>query len=111
MIIPPIPINALCHSCTLCEVAEKNVWGSETIIETELTNVRIEPCSIRRFSINGDIPQYRAKLFYDAELSSPKNISFETGDKIRFNGKEYVVSEVEECYGLNRIHHLEVMLI
>lgn len=112
MVITPIPRYLLPHSCTLIEKISSDGWGGAgKTVETTLEHVRIQPCHSQRFSLSGDIPEVSAKLLFDAVNSSPQNVSFETGDIIRFNGKDYVIQRIDTFYAnTDRVHHLEVAL-
>ena len=112
MVISPIPRYLLPHTVTLTEKLSSDGWGgSASELKTKICFVRVEPCRSQRFSLGGDIPEVKAKLFFDAFSSVPNDVSFETGDKIIFGSEEFTVSEVQTFYGtLGDIHHLEVLL-
>lgn len=112
MVITPIPRYLLPHSCTLIEKISSDGWGGAgKTVETTLEHVRIQPCHSQRFSLSGDIPEVKAKLFFDAFSSIPNDVSFEPGDRVIFGSEEFTVSEVQTFYGAsNAIHHLEVIL-
>lgn len=112
MVTAPIPRYLLPHTVTLVELLSSDPWGGKgQELRTVINFVRIEPCRLRRFSLGGDIPEVKAKLFFDAFSSVPNDVSFETGDKVIFGSEEFTVSEVQEFYGTTGdIHHLEVLL-
>lgn len=112
MVISPIPRYLLPHTVTLVEKLSSDGWGGKgQELRTVINFVRIEPCRSQRFSLGGDIPEVKAKLFFDAVSSVPNEVSFETGDKIIFGSEEFIVSEVQTFYGASsEIHHLEVLL-
>ena len=112
VVIPPIPRYLVPHTVTLVERLSSDGWGGgSSELKTKINFVRIEPCRSQRFSLSGDIPEVKAKLFFDPFSSVPAGVSFETGDKVIFGSEEFTVSEVQEFYGLSgRIHHLEVLL-
>ena len=43
------------------------------MLETDINFVRIEPCHSRRFALSGDIPEMKARLFFDAFSSVPND--------------------------------------
>ena len=112
MVISPIPRYLLPHTVTLVEKLSSDGWGGKgEELRTVINFVRIEPCRSQRFSLGGDIPEVKAKMFFDAFSSAPNDVSFETGDKIIFGSEEFTVSEVNTFYGASsEIHHLEVLL-
>lgn len=112
MVISPIPRYLLPHTVTLVEKLSSDGWGGKgQELRTVINFVRIEPCRSQRFALGGDIPEIKAKLFFDAVSSAPNNVSFETGDKVIFGSEEFTVSEVQTFYGgTDKIHHLEVLL-
>ncbi|MCI7767865.1 MAG: minor capsid protein [Oscillospiraceae bacterium] len=112
MVTAPIPRYLLPHAVTLVEALSSDPWGGKgQELRTVINFVRIEPCRSRSFSLGGDIPEIKAKLFFDAFSSVPNDVSFETGDKVIFGSEEFIVSEVQEFYGTTGdIHHLEVLL-
>lgn len=112
MVISPIPRYLLPHTVTLVEKLSSDGWGGKgEELRTVINFVRIEPCRSQRFSLGGDIPEIKAKMFFDPISSAPNDVSFETGDKIIFGSEEFVVSEVQTFYGgSSEIHHLEVLL-
>lgn len=111
-LISPIPRLLLPHKVRLIEKLSSDGWGGKgQVLETDINFVRIEPCRSQRFSLGGDIPEIKAKMFFDAFSSAPNDVSFETGDKIIFGSEEFTVSEVQTFYGASsEIHHLEVLL-
>ena len=110
MLTAPIPRYILPHKVTLVKKLSSDGWGgSEEVSETPVSFVRIEPCRSQRFSLSGDIPEVRAKMFYDAFSSVPDNVSFEMGDEILFGNDRYIITEVQTFYGAVDIHHLEVL--
>ena len=112
MVISPIPRYLLPHTVTLVEKLSSDGWGgNRQELRTVINFVLIEPCRSQRFSLGGDIPEVKAKMFFDAFSSAPNDVSFETGDKIIFGSEEFTVSEVQTFYGgTDKIHHLEVLL-
>lgn len=111
MVIPPIPRYMLPHKCTHLKKASEDRWGKASAITNELSFVRIEPCHSHRMSLSADIPEVSAKMFFDAVNSCPQDVSFETGDIIRFMSRDYSVIKVGYFFtDSNKIHHLEVML-
>ena len=110
LLISPIPRCYLPHKVRLIEKLSSDGWGGKgETLETDINFVYIEPCRSQRFSLGGDIPEVRAKMYFDAFSSVPNDVSFETGDEVIFNGETFVVSEVETFYTpQGDIHHLEV---
>ena len=107
LLISPIPRCYLPHKVRLIEKLSSDGWGGKgETLETD-----IEPCRSQRFSLGGDIPEVRAKMYFDAFSSVPNDVSFETGDEVIFNGETFVVSEVETFFTpQGDIHHLEVVM-
>ena len=112
LLISPIPRCYLPHKVRLIEKLSSDGWGGKgETLETDINFVYIEPCRSQRFSLGGDIPEVRAKMYFDAFFSVPNDVSFETGDEVIFNGETFVVGEVETFYTpQGDIHHLEVGL-
>ena len=112
MLTAPIPRYLLPHTVTLVEKLSSDGWGgNRQELRTVISFVRITPCHSQRFSLGGDIPEVKAKMFFDTFSSAPNDVSFETGDKIIFGLEEFTVSEVQTFYGgTDKIHHLEVLL-
>ena len=112
MLTAPIPRYLLPHTVTLVEKLSSDGWGGNgQELRTVINFVRVTPCHSQRFSLGGDIPEVKAKMFFDAFSSVPNDVSFETGDKIIFSSEEFTVSEVNTFYGASsQIHHLEVLL-
>ena len=110
--VPPIFRNVLPHTVQLIKKVSSDGWGGKgETLETDISFVYVEPCHSRRFALSGDIPEMKARLFYDAFSSVPNDVSFETGDEVIFNGETFVVGEVETHYTpQGGIHHLEVGL-
>ena len=111
-LISPIPRLLLPHRVRLIEKLSSEGWGGKgQVLETDINFVRIEPCQSRLFALSGDIPEMKARLFFDAFSSVTNDVSFETGDEVIFNGETFVVSEVETFFTpQGNIHHLEVGL-
>jgi hypothetical protein len=112
LLISPIPRCYLPHKVRLIEKLSSDGWGGKgETLETDINFVCIEPCRSQRFSLGGDIPEVRAKMYFDAFSSVPNDVSFETGDEVIFNGETFVVSEVETFFTpQGDIHHLEVVM-
>lgn len=112
MLTAPIPRYLLPHTVTLVEKLSSDGWGGNgQELRTVINFVRVTPCHSRRFSLGGDIPEVKAKMFFDAFSSVPNEVSFEPGDNIIFGSEEFTVSEVQAFYGASsKIHHLEVLL-
>ena len=112
MVIPPMRRCDLPHTVTLVETLSSDGWGGNgQELRTGINFVRGTPCHSQRVSVGGDIPEVKAKMFFDAFSSVPNEVSFEPGDKIIFGSEEFTVSEVQTFYGdTDKIHHLEVLL-
>ena len=52
-----------------------------------------------------------ALLIYDCKNSRPKNVQFEQGQKVVWNGIEYVIETIEPLYDGAKLHHYELGLI
>ena len=109
--IPAIPRYLLPHSAELKTAVQNDPWGKPVYTVTALEYVRFEPVSVQRFSMGGDIPMAKGKLFFDAVNSLPRGTVFKTGDKLVFGGKEYTVTEVRAFSAdMAAVHHYEVIL-
>ena len=112
LLISPIPRCYLPHKVRLIEKLSSDGWGGKgETLETDINFVYIEPCRSQRFSLGGDIPKVRAKMYFDAFSSVPNDVSFETGDEVVFGTETFTVSEVNTFFTpAGDIHHLEVIL-
>lgn len=109
--IPSIPRYLLPHSAELKTAEQKDAWGKPVYTVIALEYVRFEPVSVQRFSMGGDIPMAKGKLFFDALNSLPMGTIFRTGDKIVYGGNEYVITEVQAFSAdMAAVHHYEVIL-
>ncbi len=109
--IRPIPRRLLPHFAVL-QKNRRNQWGdAETIEESELRFVRIEPSSKMIKDKNNNEIQLAATLFFDCKNSGPKNILFEEGDTIVFNNQKHRIQLIEPLYDEKRLHHFEIGLV
>lgn len=99
LLISPIPRCYLPHKVRLIEKLSSDGWGGKgETLETDINFVYIEPCRSQRFSLGGDIPEVRAKMYFDAFSSVPNDVSFETGDEVIFGTETFTVSEVNTFF-------------
>lgn len=83
MTIAPIPRYLLPHKVRLIEKLSSDGWGGKgETLETDINFVRIEPCRSQRFSLGGDIPEVRAKMFFDAFLPCPMMFPLRRGTRL-----------------------------
>jgi hypothetical protein len=107
----PIPRYLLPHYADVVRKTTSDGWGGGDTETITLRWIRIIPAHSQAFSLNGDIPQVSAKMFYDCKNSLPENMEFKTGDIIRFMGRDYAVQKVETHFEDGaEPHHLEVIL-
>ena len=108
----PIPKNLLIHSAELISVSEKDQWQEEQFGKTEhLEKIRIEPFSKLVAAKDNRQITLSAVLIYDCRNSRPKNVQFEQGQKVMWNGIEHVIETIEPLYDSGRLHHYELGLI
>lgn len=108
----PIPKNLLIHSAELISVSEKDQWQEEHAGESKhLEKIRIEPISRLVTAKDNRQITLSALLIYDCRNSRPKNIQFEQGQKVMWNGIEHVIETIESLYDGGRLHHYELGLI
>ncbi|MEE0656458.1 MAG: putative minor capsid protein [Blautia hansenii] len=107
-----IPKSFLIHTVMLYRPEKEDRWGNGATGEgTELSQVRMEPCSkIVRDKNNAEV-QLSATLFIDYKNTRPKRVTIKKDDIVAFNGERYKVQLVEPLYDNKRLHHYEVGLI
>ncbi len=106
----PIPKTLLIHSAELFEEKEGGWQESERTPIAALTHIRIEPCSKLMQTDGNRSVTLEATLFYDCRNSSPANVEFKQGLRLKFDEVIYKVETVERLYDNKRLHHLEVGL-
>ena len=108
----PIPKNLLIHSADLLSVSTENQWQEEQTGDAEhLEKIRIEPVSRLVTAKDNRQITLSALLIYDCKNSRPKNVQFEQGQKVVWNGIEYVIETIEPLYDGEKLHHYELGLI
>ena len=108
----PIRRSLLIHTVEYREyIGEGDTWsGSDNYaIPITLERVRVEPKRTVTANGNGESIVMKTLLFYDAVHSTP--ITFKEKSKVTFNGKEMIVSEINDFYDRSRLHHVEVVLL
>ncbi len=107
----PIPKSLLIHSATLLSVV-RDEWQSETLnpIAT-LKNVRFEPLSKLVTDKQNRQITISAVLFFDCRSSTPKDVRFSHGQKIKFGENEYTIEVIEPIYDNKKLHHYEIGLV
>lgn len=108
--ITPIPKKLLPHTATLMKTAARDAWGKEIHDVYTLRYVRIEPVQAMTYSLSGDMPQVRARLYIDCVNSDTEGAEVEAGDRIVWQGKEYRVVQAADYYEKQTLHHKEVTL-
>lgn len=112
--IKPIPLELLGDKATYLSI-KKDRWGDEVTAETELSDVLVQSQNKieRRYTqqINNESDSNKLLLFFDAVNSKPNGFNFYVDDKVKYEGKEYRVAEVEKVKAFRSVvHHLEVVL-
>lgn len=106
----PIPLKLLIHSATLNEV-ETDKWGAEQDkFAYALHHVRFEPSTRIVHTANNADVQCTATLFIDAVSSWPLGVSPSVGNSVVWEGRRYIVQDIQRLYDENKLHHLEVEL-
>lgn len=108
----PIRRSLLIHTVEYREyIGEDDTWnGSDNYAVPEiLERVRVEPKRIVSANGNGESVVMKTLLFHDTVHSTP--IVFKEKSKVTFDGKEMIVSEINEFYDRSRLHHVEVLLL
>jgi hypothetical protein len=107
--IPAIPLRFLPHSFTLVTETDSGAWGSTSINETLVENVRID------FSEKRD-GKSSALIFYDCVNSVPAGVNFTLSGggikrlSVRIDDREFFIEKVDYLYAENTLHHLEITL-
>lgn len=105
-----IPKKLLIHSALLSSYKDENVWGNSSLEnKTKLERIRIEPTHKYVTTKENRQITLSAILFFDCVNSSPLNTVFKLGDRIKFNGTDYLVETVEPIYD-TKLHHYEIGL-
>ena len=108
----PMPKALLIHSAKLLEVSTDNAWQSEETTEiATLKNIRIEPLSKLVTAKDNRQITLSVVLIYDCRNSRPKDVQFEQGQKIIWNGIEHTIETIEPLYDGGKLHHYELGLI
>jgi len=106
-----IPINLLFHNAVYYKRLGKNDYEEIEYAEpVTLKRVRVDPSTTIIKRSDGDETALRSLLFYDAVKSLPLNIDFAENDKINFEGRDYLIANIEYLYDNNKLHHLEIGL-
>lgn len=108
----PIPKRLLIHSAELKNVSTDDTWQEEqTEPAAKLENIRIE--SLSKLVTTKDNRQITlsAVMIYDCKNSRPQNQAFSQGQKVIWNGIEYVIETIEPLYDSGKLHHYELGLI
>lgn len=106
----PIPKTLLIHSAELYAEKEGGWQEQEQTKIAALSCIRIEPCSKLAQTDSNRSVTLEAALFYDCRNSSPANVEFKQGQRLKFGEVIYKVETVERLYDNKRLHHLEVGL-
>ncbi|MDR0975213.1 MAG: minor capsid protein [Ruminococcus sp.] len=102
---PAIPKRFLPHSFTLIIETDSGAWGSTSVDEIEVSNVRID------LEDNGP-----STIFFDAKNSTPHDINFSlTGGgrkrlSVRIEDTVYLIEKIDYLYAEDILHHLEITL-
>ncbi|ASB95825.1 Minor capsid protein [Streptococcus equi subsp. equi] len=109
--VKPIPKELLVDTVTYLAVGNKDSWGAETVVSTELSQVLVQPRSSIQRGQQNESNSYELLLFFDCVNSLPVDHQFKVDDKISYLGKEYRIASVEVLKAFDQSpHHYEVML-
>lgn len=109
----PIPRKLLPHKATLRRKEGGDAWHEPEIIETPLTFVRFDGGSTMTYHLNGQDVNCAMTMFFDCVNSAPKDIEFQFGDEIEWDGNLYTVKAIDKKpTDSNNIpfHHYEIGL-
>ena len=107
----PIPLKLLIHEAVLNEVVKVDSWGTEQDNYLHMLKyVRFEPSTRIVHTGNNSDVQCTATLFIDAISSYPTGVSVSVGNSVIWQGRRYIVQDVQRLYDEHRLHHLEVEL-
>ncbi len=81
--------NALCKKCT--SDADRNVSVKETF---ELSKIRVERVETRELTDKGFVFGVSATMWFDSQVSKPKNFVPEIGMMIEAGGFSYTIKSV-----------------
>lgn len=105
--IKPIPRRWLIHSVEYYCLNEYDRSNNPVYFEpVQVKYVRVEPVDGVVSKGLGDMSDCNMIMFYDYQSSLPNDIKFKAGDKVVFEGKEYIVRKDPRYPG----HHSEVRL-
>lgn len=109
--IPPIPKNLLCDTVTI--KSYKNHRGKTEYAEDEVIElVRVQYDRKLNFADGNNIITEGNILFVDVANSVYSDIGIFTNESIViYKNKELKIKDVEEVYGENELHHLEITLL
>lgn len=101
-----IPVFLLPHRAVLQKPVREGIWGSGECGQTvALSKVRVELKKARGSAVRG------GTLYFDCRNSLPRNVVFEVGDVLTFEGEEYAVTAVQWfCGSRSQPHHAEISL-
>jgi uncharacterized protein YjaZ len=111
--MPPIPLCALPHKVSLKHKTLDGIYNEIDNTEVLITHVRVElyerisGVSSTDFSVRSR----SAVMYYDIVNSSPKGLSFEIGQIVNYEGKNYAVTSVNAVMAEEIIHHYRIELL
>src|SRR5690606_14120964 len=115
MRIPPLPKKWLIHTIEYGKkLQDKESYGNPLFAEPiTIENVRFENITVFSRDQTQTKIQAEAHVFIDSTHSTKLTEKFIGGSKITFNGKEYTVKKVVDCYypHKNKIRHWELEVI
>ncbi|MDD7758781.1 MAG: putative minor capsid protein [Aerococcus suis] len=112
MTIPNLPKTWLIHSIDYLEKGERDRYGKTTNKVTTIKNVRVEPTKTFENANAQEQAKSSFVIFVDGKHSTPL-VDFKEGEKIRFNGHDYVIVVVSpfDFPESNELHHYEIEVV
>lgn len=105
----PIPKELLIHSVILKKRLRSSSINGAVFEETKIDNVRFTFYQSAKFTVGLTQEPFTALLRYDYRNSTPKGVKFEINDRVVFEGKEFVISDVNEPVAFKK-HGLKIWL-
>ena len=104
----PIPRRLLIHTVILSSVTGRDMYGTETVTNTTVYHVRLEPANKTNLSDLGEAKDDKYLMFWDSRFSTA--VTFNKLDKVTFGTTKLTIREIFEAYDEKGLHHLEIYL-